>query len=291
MAIWLNGERSDAPPTAFDLSDRGLLLGDGLFDTALVIEGNPVYRNEHLLRLEEACRAIRLVIDPTLLSAALDTAAAGLAFGSVRLTVTRGPGSRGLSPQNLVRPTIIASNANLTAGVAFKPQSLWQSSIRRNETSPCSRMKTLGYLDAVLANAEAKENGCDDAYFLNTRGCVVCAATCNLFMLTDRALVTPPLQEGALPGVTRAIVMRLARELGLEGHERPIDPGDLAQADAVFVTNSLKLIAPVERLGERRIRRGSGEIVAQLAAALCEDIGRTCRLDPGPYLCPDLAAW
>lgn len=286
MAIWLNGERVNGAPTAFDLNDRGLLLGDGVFDTALILEGRAVYRDAHLARLEAACRTIGLSVDGKTLAAAMDEAAEGVALGSVRLTVTRGPGPRGIVAPRISRPTVIASHAKSVSSTAFQATSLWPGPIRRNETSPCSRIKTLGYLDTIMATQDARERGFDEALFLNCQGRVACAGTGNLFILVGRSLVTPPLDEGVLPGVIRAAVMRLATELQLDVWERPIDLADVMGADAVFMTNSLRLMAQVRTIGEHPVSMRCGGIFASLTAALLVDISRVHQVDPRPYLEP-----
>ncbi len=290
MATWLNGDLVDARTATFDLSDRGLLLGDGVFDTALVVEGSMVYRDQHLSRLHDACRAIGVGIGRDELAAAMNIAAQDVPLGVSRVTVTRGPGPRGLAPQDGARPTIIASNMTLPPDIGFQGVTLWPSAIRRNEMSPSSRLKTLGYLDAILATREARDRGFDEPLLLNTSGRAACSGSGNLFLLNERTLATPPLEEGVMPGVLRAVVMRLAPELGLEVRERTMSLTEVANADAVFLTSSLKLVAPVNAVGDHPVSKQSRHVVARLAAALCADIGRACRVDPGPYLRPERCA-
>jgi len=290
MTTWLNGKIVDGLTAAFDLSDRGLLLGDGVFDTALVMEGVTVYRDAHLSRLDGACQAIGVRIGRDELATAMNLAAQDVSFGVARVTVTRGPAARGLAPQENARATVIASNAILPSSVSFQELALWPSTIRRNEMSPSSRLKTLGYLDAVIATKEARDHGFDEPLFLNTRDRVACAATGNMFLLSDQTLVTPPLEEGVMPGVIRAALMRLAVEVGLSVCERPMSLNDVREADAAFISNSLKLIAPVRAVGAHSISRRSRGEVACLASALCADIARACLVDPRPRLQPERCA-
>ena len=286
MSTWLNGRLVDSPTAPFDLSDRGLLLGDGVFDTALVLAGQIVYREAHLSRLEAACRAIDIRVGRDELAAAMNAAAENLPLGVVRVTVTRGPAPRGLVPLQAGRATIIASKTRLQSSAAFHDLTLWPSSIRRNEMSPSSRLKTLGYLDIILAAKEARDHGFDESLLLNTRDRVACAGAGNLFLLKDRTLVTPPLEEGVMPGILRATVLRLAPEIGLSVCERPMSLTDVTGADAVFVSSSLKIVAPVKAVGAYAIPTRSRH-VAELAAAVCADIGSACRIDPSPYLQPE----
>ncbi len=290
MATWLNGKLVSGGTTAFDLSDRGLLLGDGVFDTALVLEGQVVYRDAHLSRLDGACRAIGIRIGRDELATAMNKAAEDVSLGVVRVTVTRGPGPRGLAPQETACATVIASNTILRSSGSFQEVTLLPSSIRRNEMAPSSRLKTLGYLDAIMAAKEARDHGFDESLLLNTRDRVACAGSGNLFLFKDRMLATPPLEEGVMPGVLRAVVMRLAPDLGFSVCERPMSLSDVTAADAVFISNSLKLIAPVKAVGAHPISTRSRHAVARLAAAICADIGRACLLDPSPYLRPATCA-
>jgi branched-chain amino acid aminotransferase len=123
--------------------------------------------------------------------------------------------------------------------------------VRRNEGSPLSRLKSLNYLDNVLAAREAAALGADEAIMLNNRGHAVCGARANLFAMTDGVLTTPPLVDGALGGITRHIVLAAARDLGLEAAERSLLPSDLERADELFLTNSLLEIVSIGRLGTR----------------------------------------
>lgn len=272
--IWLNGEPLAGTRADFDLTDRGLLLGDGVFDTALVIDGAPVWRAAHLRRLCDACAAIGLAVTEGGLAQRIDgamtLAAAGLAAGSLRVTVTRGPGPRGVAPPEQAAPTVIASRAAMAALPAFQPLSLWLSPVRRNETSVTSRIKTLAYLDNVLETGQARAAGCDEPLFLNTRGDVACSGVGNIFALSGGRLLTPPVSAGALPGIARAALLRLAPAAGLVAGEQTLGLADLRGADAVFVSNSLRLLAPVTRMGDARLPQ-SPEVFARLRAVLAAE--------------------
>lgn len=289
MAIWLNGERFETAEVPFDLADRGLLLGDGVFDTALALGARVAFREAHLKRLACACAALGIPLDRDLAGWMMDAAAADAGTGSVRLTVTRGVGPRGLAPPDTARPTIFASSAAGPPALAFRTVRLQPTPIRRNETSPTSNLKTLGYLDAVLALRDAKADGFDEALFLNTKGRVACAGTGNLFVLKDGRLATPPLAEGILPGVVRGAMPRLAREVGLQASEAAIEPETLCEADAVFMTNSLRLIAPIEAIGGRRLDWNAAGDIRRLAEALREAIAAECGRDAAACLRPDVS--
>lgn len=243
--LWHDGRLIEGDVAPFDLRDRGLLIGDGVFDTALALNGRIVFEAEHVARLEAALATLGIPIESARILEAMRAVAAAGATSVVRTTATRGPGPRGLRPPDDPLPTLFATGAPARAGLAFAPLRLATTSIRRNDTSPAASLKVLGYLDAVLAAERAGQDGFDDALFLNTRGRIACAGTANVFVWRDGVLATPPVSEGVLPGVTRAALIAAAGRLGITAVEQPLDPSVLDGAEAVFVTNSLRLIAPV----------------------------------------------
>lgn len=261
----LNGRPSPDDLAPFDLADRGLTLGDGLFETIAVFGGRPALLDAHLDRMVAAAAEIRLPIDRAIL--AREVAALCEAGGDmvIRLTVTRGAGARGLAIPAEARSTVIASSSAFPAGGAFTPIRLATVGVRRNPTSFLSRAKTLAYLDNVLAYDEARRAGADDALMLNTDGRAACTAMANLFALKDGTLATPPVSEGVLPGVVRRAVLDACRAFGLAAVERPISVGELAAADAVFATNSVRLVMPVTAIDGAATR--SSAIVGRIAEA------------------------
>ncbi|WP_172327581.1 aminotransferase class IV [Mangrovicoccus sp. HB161399] len=267
MRWWADGHVSGSPEAPFDLSDRGLLLGDALFDTAMVRGGHVVRGRAHLDRLEAGCATLGMHFDRTRAAAAWAAVCGGLEAGSVRLTVTRGSGPRGVAPPADPSPRIFASSA---PGLPepFAPVRLATSAIRRNETSPTSRLKTTGYLDAVLATRAAREAGADEPLFLNTQGNAACTGIGNLFALIGRRLVTPPVSEGVLPGIVRAEMLAIAPSAGLVPEERPLTPAQLQEAGALLVTNSLRIASPVAALDGRVLPPPPSAATALLQALL-----------------------
>jgi len=239
------------------LDDRGLLLGDGLFETLLVIDGAPVWWDAHMARLRRGCAALRLP-EPTedeALAAARQalTAAEASPRAALRLTWTAGSGGRGLDRPPLLAPRLLASLAP-----APRPTGLLRLatvSVRRNAGSPTSRHKTLAYLDNVLARREAQAAGADEAVMLNTDGDVACAAAANIFWVEDGELFTPALDCGVLDGLTRAAVMDRAAVLGVAVREVRAGRAVLGHAEAVFLTNSLIGLRPATTLDERPLKR------------------------------------
>lgn len=274
--LWLDGRPIDGTIAPFDLADRGLLLGDGVFDTALAIGGRIAFEAAHIARLVAAAGTLGFALDPARIGEAMRAVAGAAPRAAIRTTVTRGPGPRGLAPPSDPRPVILASAAPVRAGLAFAPVRLSPTAIRRNETSPATRLKTLGYLDAVLAAREAAAQGFDEALFLNTRDRVACAGTGNVFALIGGRLVTPPFADGVLPGIVRAELLRLAGGLGIEAGERSLSLAELEAAEAVLLTNSLRLLAPVTAIGDVALRSADDPTVTRLGQALRETVATAC---------------
>lgn len=226
--------------------DRGLLLGDGLFETLLAIDGEPVRLAAHLDRMAAGCEVLGLPpLDRRRAEALVREAAAdgAVARAAVRLTLTAGSGGRGLD-----RPSDSAPRLFATAAPSVRPEAparLATVTIRRNESSPASRLKTLSYLDNVLARVEARDRGADEALMLNGQGEVACGAAANIFWIAQGRLFTPALDCGVLAGLARAAVIAAAGRLGVVVAEVRARPAELADVEGLFLTNSLIDVRPV----------------------------------------------
>ena len=174
------------------------------------------------------------------------------------------------------RPLIFAAAAAWSPSLAFRPQRLATSAIRRNETSPLSRLKTLGYLDNVLALEAAVAAGADDALLLGTRGTVCCTSAANVFVLEGDRLSTPPVRDGVLPGTLRALLLALAPECGLQPVERSVAWAELGAADAVLTTSSVRLVAPAVSLDGEPVRGAGSAKVRDLSERVRREIARAC---------------
>jgi branched-subunit amino acid aminotransferase/4-amino-4-deoxychorismate lyase len=219
------------------LDDRGLLLGDGLFETVLWRAGEPVALDEHLQRMAAGCVMLGLpapdrVQAEALMARAVSEAGLDGARAAVRLTFTAGSGGRGLDRPDTPAPRLFATAAASVAPTT--PARLMVSTVARNEGSPASRLKTLGYLDNVLARREATAAGADEAIMLNGQGHVACAAAANLFWLRDGRVFTPALACGVLDGIVRRQVMATVAVT-----EVAVGIGALVGSEAMFLTNSL----------------------------------------------------
>ena len=245
--------------------DRGLLLGDGLFETVLAVNGVLVGLAAHLDRMTAGCAVVGLPPPDRMLAERLmREALAGMAAPrvAVRLTLTAGSGGRGLDRPAAPEPRLFASAA--ASPRSSEPARLITSSVRRNDGSPAARLKTLAYLDNVLARAQARERGADEALMLNSRGEAACAAAANVFWVRDGRLYTPALECGVLAGTMRARVLSAAVRLGVEVAEVRASSEALAGAEAVFLTNSLIGLRAVSGLDE--VVFGGSALVERLAA-------------------------
>lgn len=269
---WVNGRLVGESEPSLSLLERGLTLGDGVFETMLAAGTNLFRPTEHLERLAQGASLLAIDLPPVerLLAAVLDTLAANrLSAAVVRLTVSRGPDpGRGLDVSPDLTPTIIVR------ATSYDPSSPSEdglaavfSSLRRNEGSPLSRVKSLSYADNVLARLEARRRGADEAVLLNTAGEVCCASAANLFLVRGGTLVTPPVESGALPGVTRRCVLELAAARGLTVRQAPVLPEDLWAADETFLTNTVVAVVSLTSLEGRPIGTGRpGQVTRSLAA-------------------------
>lgn len=237
------------------LDDRGLLLGDGLFETLACLDGEPLAFAAHFARLRAGALALGLPApEASECLAGLRKAASGRSGRlALRLTYTAGSSGRGLDRDPAARPRLFAVAAPAPA-LSAAPLSLVLTDQVRAAGAVSSRFKTLSYVDNVVARQRARAAGADEGVLLDGQGRVSCCAAANLFWFEGDRLVTPSAACGALPGVARALTLRIARDLGLEALEAERGPGDLIAASGVFVTNSLLGAAPVGRIGDRATR-------------------------------------
>jgi len=275
--LWRDGALAPGTTAPLDHTDRGLTLGDGLFDTGLALGGRVAFADAHIARLVASAETLGIPAEAERIRTAMRTLAGQGERLAIRTTLTRGSGPRGLKPPENPHPTLFATAAPSARSTAFAPLRLWPTAIARNDTSPASRLKTLGYGDAVLAAREAAAAGFDEALFCNTRGRVTCAGTGNLFALFGATLVTPPLADGVLPGIMRAeIFCGLAAGCGLQAEERSLSLSEFLDSDAVFLTNSLRLLSPVTAIGDKAFPGAGHPAVAGLMAALRARVARSC---------------
>ena len=286
--VWVNGQRMSADVPHISALDRGFTLADGVFETLRVYDGRAFRLDAHVRRLRDAMSALGIPLPAEIghlvTQAVVEAGASGIREASVRVTVSRGVGSPGLAPPPSPEPTIVVAVA---PPPVFAPDlythgiTLHVASGRRNERAMTAGLKTIAFTESVVALAEARAAGADDALFLDTEGHVSEGTSSNVFVAAtaDRnVLVTPPLSCGALPGITRAAVIELATELGIGVDVRPIDYGELLASPEVFFTSSLRAIAPAVRIDGRSIGdEKPGPLTRRTIEAYTALVSRECR--------------
>ncbi len=256
--IHLGGRLVDAATARIDPADRGFLLADGVFETLRVYDGKAFKLEAHLARLAAGARILGLPKPESgkIALAVSDTLDANkLRDASLRITLTRGPGQRGLLPPKDAKPTLLIT-ASPVAERSLAPMTAHIAGIRRNEHSPLSQVKSLAYLDNILALREAAEAGCEEALLLNTSGRLAGGCRSNVFLVIDGVLATPPLGEGVLAGITRQTVLDLAGDMGIETREMPLTMADLARAGEALICNSLLEVRSLSRIDKRELSPG-----------------------------------
>jgi len=250
--IWCNGHWLDPLDFPATPMDRGSILGLGLFETMLALDGAPVFADRHLARLRAGCDRLGWHSPPADLE---DTMAellvkSDLTSGRarVRLAMTAGSGpvddiSMGTSPLLWM----IAMPVNEPPKEIQANFSPWP----RNERSPLVGLKCASYAENLVALDHARRQGFEETIFLNTAGHLCEAATANIFLMKNGVLLTPSLDSGCLPGITRAVVLELAVRCRLNSEERSLTPDDLLTADEVFLTSSIRGLESVSRIGDK----------------------------------------
>ena len=252
MIVSINGKLATQDEARIDPRDRGFTLGDALYETIRIRDGEPLRLQRHFARLDSGLRLLGFPapIDQADITETIRTvlAANELVDAAVRLTVSRGPAARGIAPDPMARQTIVVGAAPYVAPVPAA--AILATVTRRNEHSPLSRVKSTNCLDSVLARIEAGQRGADEALLANVAGRIAEATAANLFAVIDGVLATPPVADGALPGIMRA---ELIDRLGATEH--PLWPADLAKATELFLTSSLG-VRPILALDGRAVPQG-----------------------------------
>jgi branched-chain amino acid aminotransferase len=254
-ACWVDGERVDPASAHIYVTDRGFTLADGIFETMRAYNGAIFRYDDHMARLSRGAERLQLPrpanLLPTLRHALRDLRSIR-ADAVVRLTVSRGTGRHGLMPTRGEIPTVVLFAQEVAA---FKTSiSVRTASGRRNEYAMSAGVKTLSYTDGVLALLEASANGAEDAIFLDKEGHVSEATASNVFLVKNGAVRTPPVSCGAFPGITRMVVLDLLEGMRVSFSDAPISPAELAEADEVFLTSSIREIAPVDTVDGRSLK-------------------------------------
>ena len=273
MKIFIDGKFYDERAAKVSVFDHGLLYGDGIFEGIRIYNGRVFKLKEHIDRLFYSARAILLQIPMSqaeLMKATVETCRKNkLRAGYIRLLVTRGVGNLGLNPRSCKKPSVII----IADKIQVYPPELYARgmdivtvpTVRNLHSALNPAIKSLNYLNNILAKIEANNAGVEEAVMLNAEGFVAECTADNLFIIKNGELFTPPLSAGALYGITRQTVIELAQASGLKVSEPNLTRYDLFNADECFLTGTGAEIMPVVKIDGRIIGTGKpGKLTRQL---------------------------
>jgi len=265
QSVYLNDEIVALEEAKISVLDHGFLYGNGLFETMRAYKNYHVFRlRQHLDRLFRSADVIRLKIEysaEAIETAILETLAANALSdsGYVRLTISQGSGAPGPDPTTCEKPTLLIVAKPFTP----YPEELYQngaaaivSDIRRNPQSPIPRLKSLNYLENILARFQSRDVGAQESIFLDTDGYVAEGTMSNIFFVKSGELYTPSTECPILPGITRAVVLEMASKVGITIREGQWQLEQLLAADEAFLTNSLMEVMPLTRIDSACINDG-----------------------------------
>jgi branched-chain amino acid aminotransferase len=274
--IYINGKYYDKPDAKISVYDHGLLYGDGVFEGIRIYSGKAFKLAEHVARLFESARSIKLEVpisEGEMIKAINDTIALNnKRDGYIRPIITRGAGSLGLDPRKCSDPQVII----IVDDITMYPPELYEngmeiatvSTIRNHPNAVNPRIKSLNYLNNILAKIEGIQAGCLEALMLNHKGEIAECSGDNIFLVKHGILRTPPCDAGILEGITRNTVIELARQAGLSIEETALTRHDVFIADECFLTGTAAEIIPVTKCDARPIGSGKpGPITRQLRDA------------------------
>jgi branched-subunit amino acid aminotransferase/4-amino-4-deoxychorismate lyase len=266
MIIYANGKYTSQKKLTFDISDRGLLLGDGVFDTMLYKNNELIFYNDHYKRLKTAAKLLSFNFNLT--NEQLKNIITNLIKKNnfqnkqiaIRTNITRGVSKRGLDFDKSHKVGIYIKLNLIPKSLFMKSIKLGIANIRRNSTSPISQNKTLNYLDNVIEKNRAAKNGYEDAIFLNINEKVSCTTTSNIFYVQKNKIYTPPLKDGVLNGVMREQFLK--KKIATT---QTTSLNNLLKSDYIFLTNSVFGIRPVKTIsGSRKTFEGSKKFYTKL---------------------------
>ncbi len=276
---YVKGEFIEEHNARLSLGERAFRYGDGLFETVRVIAGVAIQVDEHVRRIHDSGVELGMLFDRYQSEFVLHVSKvvselvrqSGYSEARLQIILSRGEGGIGPRPPEIgganvyavIQPYSDASPSHARSGIYAV-----LASFPRNQHSPLVRHKTLNFLENVLALREAREAAVDEALFCNTVGRICEGATSNFFIVKDGGLITPPVTEGLLPGITRAQVLDITKALGVSYSERSVTLDDLWSSDEAFLTNSMIGVAALLEVDDRPIARGGvGPMTEQLQGA------------------------
>jgi branched-chain amino acid aminotransferase len=276
LKVWIDGKLYDKADAKVSVYDHGLLYGDGVFEGIRVYNGRIFECAAHIDRLWFSARAIRLniPISREQMCAAIEETVRANGFKDcyVRAVVTRGPGDLGINPQKSPRPSVFI----ITDLISVYPKEMYEkgipiicSSVIRNHPNALSaRIKSLNYLNNILAKIEANDAGVSEAVMLNHEGYVSECTADNIFIVRGGEVQTPAVAEGILEGVTRAVMLKLCKRLNMPCVEKRLERHDLYIADECFLTGTGAEVIPVSKIDGREVGTGQpGPVTRRLIEA------------------------
>jgi branched-chain amino acid aminotransferase len=264
LKVWIDGKLYDKEDAKISVYDHGLLYGDGVFEGIRVYSGRVFRAADHLARLWDSAKAIRLTIPYTReeVQAAMEQTIKANNFTDcyIRLVVTRGAGYLGLNPNKCPRPSMIV----ITDTIELYPKEMYEkgmsvitASVIRNHPNALSpRIKSLNYLNNILAKIEAIDAGVPEAIMLNHEGNVAECTGDNIFTVRGGTVYTPSTHDGILEGITRAVILELCARLNIPCVEKTLQRHDLYIAEECFLTGSAAEVVPVTKIDGRTIANG-----------------------------------
>lgn len=275
MKIWFDGKLVDENDAKVSVFDHSVLYGDGCFEGIRFYSGKVFRLEEHIVRLFNSMRYLMLDLpwsfEEVCEATKLTVAASGMTDGYIRLVVTRGVGDLGLNPKNCAQSSMFI----IARDIALYPKEMYEnglslitSSYRRpNPDVLCQQVKSLNYLNSISAKIEAVQQGAGEALMLNQQGNVAECTGDNIFIVAQGEVLTPPLTQGALGGITRHAVMDICTELGIPCREAVLNRFDVLSADECFLTGTAAEVIAVSSLDGRTIGAGhAGPVTARILA-------------------------
>ncbi len=268
LKVWIDGRLVDKADAKVSVYDHGLLYGDGVFEGIRIYHGRIFECDAHMRRLFDSAKALRLTIPYSIpqLKAAVEETAKANSFTDcyVRLVVTRGIGYLGLSPAKCPTPSVFI----ITDTIELYPKEMYEkgmavitaSVIRNHPNALSARVKSLNYLNNILAKIEAVDAGVPEAIMLNHEGNVAECTADNLFIVKNGVVLTPTTHDGILEGVTREVILNLCKKLYIPAFEKTLQRHDLYVCDECFLTGTGAEVIPVTKIDGRLI--GVGEVGA-----------------------------
>ena len=279
MIAFVNGAWLPEESATVSILDRSFRYGDGLFETILVTNGKPFRWPEHLARLETSAAFFQIPLpfaSNDLLSIASELMARNeMCDAILRIQLSRGTGPRGYAPSGTEKPTVVMTLNAAPRRPALNPWSLCLSKLRVTVGDPLTNHKTSSRMLHVLIALEAKQRGVDEGLLLNTDGEVVEAGSCNVFWIRDGHVFTPPITAGALPGVTRAVVLECCHAVGISCGEESIRAESLIKQDGVFLSLTSRGVVEAGTIDGHQLQRSivTQRIQAEIEKRIAAECG------------------